>query len=218
MLHIHLSETKGEVEESIKKHGQSPIEYLDSLGLLSNRLVAAHCIWLSEKDITLLARRGVSVAHCPVSNLKLAAGIAPVVSLLKAGVNVCLGADGASSNNNLNLFEEMKTMAIVQKTACRRPDVMPAEEVWKVATENAYKAFGLDTGLREGALADLSLIDLKKPWFTPETSILSHLIYSISGGVDTTIVNGRALMIDGVIPGEEKILEIAQARFERLTA
>jgi 5-methylthioadenosine/S-adenosylhomocysteine deaminase len=218
MLHTHLSETKGEVEESIKKHGQSPVEYLDALGLLDNRLVAAHCVWLSEKDITLLARRRVNVAHCPVSNLKLAAGIAPIVSLLRAGANVCLGADGASSNNNLSLFEEMKTMAIVQKTACRRPDVMVAAEVWKIATENAYKAFGLDMGLREGALADLSLIDLKKPWFTPETSIISHMIYSMAGGVDTTIVNGRALMIGGVIPGEEKILKRAQAQFERLTA
>ena len=131
---------------------------------------------------------------------------------------MCLGADGASSNNNLSLFEEMKTMAIVQKTACRRPDVMLAEEVWQIATENAYKVFGLDMGLREGALADLSLIDLKKPWFTPQTNIISHLIYSMAGGVDTTIVNGRALMIGCVIPGEEKILERAQAQFERLTA
>jgi 5-methylthioadenosine/S-adenosylhomocysteine deaminase len=131
---------------------------------------------------------------------------------------VCLGADGASSNNNLSLFEEMKTMAIVQKTACKRPDVMLAEEVWKVATENAYKAFGLNMGLREGSLADLSLIDLKKPWFTPRTSILSHMIYSMAGSVDTTVVNGRVLMRGGVIPGEEEILENAQARFERLTA
>jgi 5-methylthioadenosine/S-adenosylhomocysteine deaminase len=218
MLHIHLSETKGEVKDSIKKHDRSPVEYLDGLGLLSDRLVAAHCVWLSDKDISLLARRKVNVAHCPVSNLKLAAGIAPVVSLMKAGVNVCLGADGASSNNNLSLFEEMKTMAIVQKTACSRPDVMTAQEVWKIATENAYSAFRLDLGLREGALADLSLIDLKKPWFTPETSILSHLIYSMAGGVDTTIVNGKVLMRNGVIPGEEEILERAQAQFERLTA
>ena len=95
---------------------------------------------------------------------------------------------------------------------------MPAEEVWRVATENAYKAFGLDMGLREGALADLSLVDLKKPWFTPETSIRSHLIYSMTGGVDTTIVNGQMLMKNGVIPGEAEILERAQAQFERLTA
>lgn len=95
---------------------------------------------------------------------------------------------------------------------------MLAEDVWKIATENAYKAFGLDMGLRDGALADLSLIDLKRPWFTPETNIRSHLIYSMSGGVDTTIVNGRALMRGGVIPGEGNILEKAQAQFERLTA
>lgn len=218
MLHIHLSETEGEVEDSIKKHGHSPVEYLDTIGFLSNRLMAAHCVWLSDRDVSLLAQRGVNIAHCPVSNLKLAAGIAPIVSLLKAGANVCLGADGASSNNNLSLFEEMKTMAIVQKNACGRPDVMLAGEVWKIATENAYKAFGLDMGLRDGALADLSLIDIKKPWFTPETSILSHMIYSMSGGVDTTIVNGRILMSGGVIPNEEKILERAQSHFERLTS
>jgi 5-methylthioadenosine/S-adenosylhomocysteine deaminase len=95
---------------------------------------------------------------------------------------------------------------------------MLAEEVWKIATENAYKAFGLDMGLREGALADLSMIDLKKPWFTPETSILSHLIYSMAGGVDTTIVNGQVLMRNGIIPGEAEIMDRAQAQFERLTA
>jgi 5-methylthioadenosine/S-adenosylhomocysteine deaminase len=112
----------------------------------------------------------------------------------------------------------MKTMAIVQKTACSRPDIILAEDVWKIATDNAYKAFGLDLGLHEGELADLSLIDLKKPWFTPETSIISHLIYSMAGGVDTTIVNGRILMENGTIPGEQEILEKAQDQFERLTA
>lgn len=216
MLHTHLSETKGEVEDSMKKYGKSPVEYLDSLGFLSRRLMAAHCVWLSNKDIGLLAQRGVNVAHCPVSNLKLAAGIAPLDRLLEAGVNICLGTDGASSNNNLDLFEEMKTAAIVQKNACSKPDVLKAGEMWKIATDNAYRAFGLDMGLHKGALADLSLIDLKKPWFTPETSILSHMVYSIAGGVDTTIANGKVLMHNGVIPGEAEILEKAQERFERL--
>jgi 5-methylthioadenosine/S-adenosylhomocysteine deaminase len=160
----------------------------------------------------------VNVAHCPVSNLKLAAGIAPIEKLLAAGVNVCIGADGASSNNNLNLFEEMKVAAIVQKNALSRPDALKAEEVWRMGTENAYRAFGLDLGLRKGALADIALIDLRRPWFTPETSMVSHLIYGISGGVDTTIVNGNVLMRDGVIPGEEQILNKAQERFESLTA
>ncbi len=218
MLHIHLSETKGEVEDSQKKHGKSPVEYLDSLGMLGPRVLAAHCVWLSDNDISILSRRGVNVAHCPVSNLKLAAGVAPLEQLKNAGVNVCIGADGASSNNNLDLFEEMKMAAIVQKNALCRPDVMKAEEVWKMGTENAYQAFGLDFGLRDGALADLSLINLKRPWFTPETNMISHLIYGISGGVDTTIANGKVLMEGGIIPGEEEILERAQERFERLTS
>ncbi len=217
MLHIHLSETRGEVEDSQKRHGKSPVEYLDSLGWLGPNVLAAHCVWLSDDDISILAERKVNVAHCPVSNLKLAAGIAPLEKLLAAGVNVCIGADGASSNNNLDLFEEMKTAAIVQKNALCRPDALKAEEVWRIGTENAYKAFGLDFGLREGALADLALIDLRRPWFTPETNIISHLIYGISGGVDTTIANGKILMRDGVIPGEEQILTKAQERFEKLT-
>jgi len=218
MIHIHVSETKGEVEDSQKKHGQSPVMYLDSLGLLCDRLLAAHCVWLTKKDISLLVQRKANIAHCPVSNLKMAAGIAPIVDLLQAGANVCLGADGASSNNNLSLFEEMKTAAIVQKAACNRPDVLKAEEVWRMATANAYKAFGLDMGLCEGCLADFSLIDMKKPWFCPQSNIISHLIYGMNGSVDTTIVNGKVLMRNGAIPGEEKILEKAQQQFERLTA
>jgi 5-methylthioadenosine/S-adenosylhomocysteine deaminase len=218
LLHIHLSETRGEVEDSLKNHGKSPVEYLASLGWLGPKVLAAHCVWLSDNDISLLAGHRVNVAHCPVSNLKLAAGIAPIEKLLAAGVNVCIGADGASSNNNLDLFEEMKVAAIVQKNALSRPDALKAEEVWRMGTENAYRAFGLDFGLRKGALADIALIDLIRPWFTPETSMVSHLIYGISGGVDTTIVNGNVLMRDGVIPGEEQILNKAQERFESLTA
>jgi len=217
MLHTHLSETKREVEACVKEHGGSPVEYLDSLGFLSSRVVAAHCVWVSDQDISILAKRKASVAHCPVSNLKLAAGIAPVGKLRLAGVNVCLGTDGASSNNNLNLFEEMKVASIVQKNACCRPTVLKAKSIWEMATENAYRAFGLDIGLREGCLADLALVDMRKPWMIPQTSLESHLVYSMAGGVDTTIVNGRVLMLDGKIPGEEKVLDEAQKRFEILT-
>jgi len=217
MLHTHLSETKGEVEASIKEHGKSPVQYLDSLGFLGPNVIAAHCVWLSNEDISTLAKKKVNVAHCPVSNLKLAAGIAPVGQLAHAKVNVCLGTDGASSNNNLNLFEEMKVASIVQKNACCRPSVLKAEKIWNMATENAYSAFNLDVGLREGCLADLSLVDLRKPWMIPQTSLASHLVYSMAGGVDTTIANGKVLMLEGKIPGEEKILENAQNRFEILT-
>jgi len=192
------------------------VEYLDSLGMLSERLTAVHCVWLSEEDCQLLAERNVSVVDCTVSNLKLASGIAPLNTLMKFMVNVCLGTDGPASNNNLNLFEEMKVTAIVQKNAYHTPAAFPAEQIWQMATENAYRAFGLNMGLKVGALADLILIDLHKPWLYPETNIISHLVYSMAGGVDTTIVNGRILMREGVITGEEKILEEAQKRFEDL--
>jgi 5-methylthioadenosine/S-adenosylhomocysteine deaminase len=220
MLHTHLSETRSEVESFEKNCGQSPVEYLDSLGFLSDRVVAAHCTWLSPKDISTIADRGVNVAHCSISNHKLASGIAPLDQLQRAGANICLGTDGASSNNSLNLFQEMKTTAISQKCAHSRPDLLSAGEVWRMATENAYAAFRLDLGIRQGALADLALIDLKKPWFFPltEDNIVSHLVYSAQGGVDTTIVGGRALMEGGVIPDEEAILARAQEQFQDLVA
>jgi len=220
MLHIHLSETRSEVESFEKSSGKSPVEYLDSLGFLSDRVVAAHCTWLSPKDVSIIADRGVNVAHCSISNHKLASGIAPLDQLAMAGANICLGTDGASSNNSLNLFQEMKTTAIAQKCAHSRPDLFSAAEVWRMATENAYAAFGLDLGLRPGALADLSLIDLRKPWFFPLTddNIVSHLVYSAQGGADTTIVGGKVLMEGRVIPGEEEILARAQKQFDDLVA
>ena len=220
MLHIHLSETRSEVESFEKNCSKSPVEYLDSLGFLSDRVVAAHCVWLSERDISIIAERGVNVAHCSISNHKLASGVAPLDQLARAGANICLGTDGASSNNSINLFQEMKTTAIAQKCAHSRPDLFGAGEVWKMATENAYAAFRLDLGLRAGALADLALIDLRKPWFFPltEDNIVSHLVYSTQGGVDTTIVGGKVLMEGGIIPGEEEILDRAQQQFDDLVA
>ncbi len=220
MIHVHLSETRSEVESFAKNRGKSPVEYLDSIGFLSDRVVAAHCVWLSPQDVSIIADRGVNVAHCSISNHKLASGIAPLDRLARAGANICLGTDGASSNNSLNLFQEMKTTAIAQKCAHSRPDLFAAGEVWRMATENAYTAFRLDMGLRAGAIADLSLIDLKKPWFCPlaDDNIVSHLVYSAQGGVETTIVGGRVLMRGGVIPGEEEILERAQEQFNDLLA
>ena len=218
MLHIHVSETKGEVERVIKEKGMSPVEYLDSIGFLSEKVVAAHCTWLSQRDVSILAKRNVNVAHCSISNHKLSSGTAPLDQLTNAGANICLGTDGASSNNCLNMFQEMKTTSISQKCAHFRPELFKAQEVWNMATENAYKAFQLNMGLHVGTLADLSLIDLKKPWLCPLSNPVSHLVYSMSEGVDTTIVNGQVLMRDGIIPGEEKILERAQKQFEDLTS
>ena len=218
MIHIHLSETRSEVDGFLLSKGMSPVEYLDSLGLLNSRLAAVHCVWLSPEDCFLLAERGANAVTCPVSNLKLTSGIAPLNTMLKAGVNICLGTDGASSNNNLNLFQEMKVGAITQKNAYHTPAAFTADQIWGMATDNARRAFRLDLGLHQGALADLSLIDLKKPWLCPQSNMISHLVYSMSGGVDSTIVNGKVLMRDGVIPGEEEILERAQERFLGLTS
>lgn len=215
-IHIHLSETRQEVEELKSRMGLSPVEYLESLGMLNSHLVAAHCVWVSPRDIEKLAAGKANVVHCPVSNMKLASGFSPVERLCSSGVNVCLGTDGASSNNNLNIFQEMKVSAISEKCIRKNPTALPASLVWKMATENAYSCFGLPLGLRAGGLADLSLIDLQRPWFYPENNIVSHLIYSMTGGVDTTIVNGKILMREGIIPGEAEILQSAQERFERL--
>jgi 5-methylthioadenosine/S-adenosylhomocysteine deaminase len=216
LIHTHVSETREEADGFNLSRGMSPVEYLDSLGMLNERLVAVHCVWLSLEDAYLLARRHSNVVDCTISNLKLSSGIAPLNYLLQAGANVCLGTDGASSNNSLNLFEEMKVTAIVQKNAYHTPAAFPADEIWRIATENAYKAFRLEMGLCEGALADLALIDLRKPWLCPESNLVSHLVYSMTGGVDTTIVNGKVLMREGIIPGEAEILEGAQRRFERI--
>ncbi len=217
-IHIHLSETRQEVADVRSKLGLSPVEYLESLGMLNSYLVAAHCVWVSFRDIKKMAARKANVVHCPVSNMKLASGFSPVERLSSSGVNVCLGTDGASSNNSLNIFHEMKVSAISEKCVRQNPTAIPAALAWKMATENAYSCFGLPMGLRAGCLADLSLIDLQKPWFYPENNIVSHLIYSMTGGVDTTIVNGKILMRDGIIPCEAEILEKAQERFNRLTS
>jgi len=218
MIHIHLSETREEVDGFLLSKGKSPVEYLDGLGLVNERLAAVHCVWLSPEDCHLLAERGANVVSCTESNLKLTSGIAPLNTMMDEGINVCLGTDGASSNNNLSLFEEMKTTAFAQKNAYHTPAAFSAEQIWHMATENAARAFRLVYGLRPGALADLALIDLKKPWFWPQSNIISHLVYSMSGGVDTTIVAGKVLMQNGVIPGEEEILEKSQERFLRLTS
>ena len=218
LIHIHLCETKEEVDGFNLIKGLSPVEYLNSLNMLSPRLLAVHCVWLSLEDAHLLAARGVNVVDCTVSNLKLCSGIAPLSYLLESGVNVCLGIDGSCSNNNLNLFEEMKVTAIVQKNAHQTPAAFSAEQVWHMATVGAYRAFGLEKGLHEGAMADLALIDLRKPWLSPQSNMVSHLVYSMTGEVDTTIVNGKVLMRDGFIPGEAEILEEAQRRFLQLTS
>ena len=195
---IHLSESQAEMDSIRKEHAATPIAYVDSLGVFDVPVIAAHCVYATDEDIRLMAEKGVSVALCPKSNMKLGNGFAPAQKLLNAGINVCLGTDGCGSNNSLNMFSEMNAAALVYKGAERRAQCVSAAEVLKMATVNGAKAIGREGELgviREGALADLILINLDEPQLIPQNSILSGLIYSSTGAeVDTVLVDGEILM------------------------
>lgn len=207
-LHIHVSETAGEVAESKKKLGMSPVEYLDKLGFLSEKVIAVHCVHLDQKDMRIIKERNVKVAHCQESNLKLASGNAPVVELTDLGVTVGLGTDGAASNNNLDMFDEMDAVAKVHKMVKADPTVMDAQTVLKMATRDGAKVVQKpDIGsIAVGQTADLIILDLNKPHLLPLYNIYSHLVYSAGGSeVDSVIINGKVIMED------RKILTIDEA-------
>nr|WP_181448053.1 amidohydrolase [Dissulfurirhabdus thermomarina] len=195
----HLAETRWEVEEITRRHGKTPAAYLDALGLLGERLLAAHCVALTPEDIRLLAERDVRVAHCPESNLKLASGIAPVPELLAAGVIVTLGTDGAASNNDLDLLSEMDTAAKLPKGLHRDPTLVSATEALAMATTQAARALHRpDLGrLAPGAAADLVVVDLDQAHLRPCYHPASQLVYAArSGDVRDVVVAGRLLMED----------------------
>jgi 5-methylthioadenosine/S-adenosylhomocysteine deaminase len=209
MLHIHLSETEQEVLDCKKAHGITPAALLDRCGCLSERTLAAHGCWLEDADCKLLAERGSHVAHNPVSNMKLATGRAmPYPALREAGVNVALATDGCSSNNNLDLFEEMKTAAIGQKFFWKQDTLLPAEEAFAMATSCGAKALGIPGGsITVGQPADIVLLSLDHPSMVPLHNPVSNLVYAASGGlVSTVLCNGKVLMHEKEIPGEADVL------------
>lgn len=211
-IHIHLAETEKEVHDCTERYGMRPTAFLDRCGILTPRTVAAHCCWLDETECTLLKKRGVSVSHNPASNMKLATHRAMPYSLLSAaGVNVCLGTDGCASNNNLDLFEEMKIAALLQKFYWNDPTILPAPEAFAMATLNGAEALGFGTGrLTVGAPADIVLVSTRRICNTPLHNPVSNLVYSCNGGaVDTTICDGKVLMLEGEIPGEAAVVEDA---------
>ncbi|MBN3036984.1 MAG: amidohydrolase [Candidatus Diapherotrites archaeon] len=210
-VHFHLSETRKEVDDCVKEHGKRPVHYLDDIGFWGNSVVAAHCVYLDDSEINALAKRGVSASLNPTSNMKLASGTAPYPALTKARMNVCLGTDGCASNNCLDMIEAMKILSLKQKLA-NGPTAAPAQEMMKVATANGAKALRLDAGrVAEGSLADLILIDMKRPELIPNHDLTSNLVYSANGYcVDTTIIDGSIVMQNRVVEGEEEILEKAQ--------
>ncbi|MDO4477438.1 MAG: amidohydrolase [Lachnospiraceae bacterium] len=197
-INIHATETQYEYESCLKEHGRTPIAYMRDCGLFDGRSLLAHCVYLSDEDYEILKTPGLSVVTNPASNMKLANGFAPVPRMLRDGINVCLGTDGASSNNALNMFREMSLMSLAQKGAARDSLVMTAEESLQVAVENGYKAIGLDDKagrIEKGCLADVILIDEEMPNFQPKHNWKAALVYSGTGyEVTDVLVNGKILM------------------------
>lgn len=211
-IHIHLSETREEVSDCLKAHGLRPAAYLDRLGLLGERTVLAHGVWLDRDELDLIAARGCTVATSPVANLKLAVGgVFPYPAARKAGVAVGLGTDGAGSNDSLDLFADLKTFALIQRHAAEDATVLPAAEAWQVATGARAPSLGGGTPLTVGAPADFLLLR-GDGHEIGVGDLMSNLVYAASGAiVDTTVVAGRVLMRNGEVPeGEEVIARAAE--------
>jgi 5-methylthioadenosine/S-adenosylhomocysteine deaminase len=222
LLHIHLSETRNEVEDSVRKFGKRPAGYLESIGFLDERVLAAHCVWLDSREIELLKKRGVGVVHCPVSNMKLASGVAPVPEMVKKGLTVSLGTDGACSNNSLDMFETMKITALLHKVEKMDPTVLKAGEVLGMATSGGAKTLGVkNTGTIEaGKKADLLVLDIKKVNWSPVHNPVSNLIYSAKGSdVETVVVDGKVVVEKGKVKtvDEDRVIEKAERIRERLS-
>lgn len=212
-MHIHLSETAKEVTDCMAEHGGlSPVEYLDSLGILGPDVIAAHTLHLSERDIKILGERGVNCVHNINSNLKLSSGYRFRYSELRdAGANVCLGTDGCASSNNLDMLETMKTSAMVQKAWRGDPSAMPLDELLAMATSNGGKALGLNIGrIAEGAAADILIVDTENYHFLSPGSFIANFVYSAhSDCISSVICGGRFVMRNRIVKGEREIVSEA---------
>ena len=193
-IHIHVAETRQEVDDCLAAHGLTPVQYLDSLGILGPDVIAAHCVHLTPRDAGILAERGVTVSHCPCSNMKLSSGVFPYELLISSGCRITLGTDGASSNNNLDLREEMKFAALLAKVG-GGPELLPAAQVLDWATVNGAEAFGIDAGrIAEGKLADCLLVDLSDIRMRPCHNLVSNWVYAAdSNCISNVICDGRII-------------------------
>ena len=215
-IHIHVGETEYEVQQVMEAHGKRPFEYLNEIGLLGSDVLAAHAVHLSSAEIEIIRKKSVKLSHNPASNMKLASGVSPVDKMLKKEICVSLGTDGAASNNNLDLLEEMKLAALLQKIHNMDPTYLNAENTFEMATINGAAALGMPDeigSIEVGKKADLVLMDIKAPHLTPFRHPMSHIVYSARGSdVHTTICNGKILMENKkltVVP-EAQIIEMAQ--------
>jgi 5-methylthioadenosine/S-adenosylhomocysteine deaminase len=198
---IHISETKWENDDALKEFKTTPLEYLEKMNLLRRPISAAHCIYLTDKEIDIAAERGVVPVYNPKSNMKLSNGVAPIVKMLERGVTVALGTDGPASNDQLDMFEEMRFGALLQKVFHEDPGVISAKDIFKMATENGAKAARIDAGtIKEGKLADLIILDLNKAHSAPVNDVIQNIVYcGKSSNVETTIINGKIIMENGKI-------------------
>ncbi len=216
-MHLHLSETRKEHQECLARWGKTPAQVLAEQGVFDTRATAAHGVWITEQDMELLAEKGVTVAHNPVSNLKLASGVAPVTKMLEKGVPVALGTDGMASNNNHDLFEEIKLCAILQKGISGDPQALPAWQALRCATQGGAYAQGREAecgALRPGLDADLILLDASSLSMQPVHNPVSALCYSASGqDVCLTMVRGKVLYENGQFP----TIDLEQALHEAKT-
>jgi 5-methylthioadenosine/S-adenosylhomocysteine deaminase len=198
--YTHLSETKKEHAECVGRHGRTPARYFEATGFFKLPVTVAHCTHITDDDIAVLGKHEISVAHCPTSNLKLGSGVAPLQKLADAGVNVALGTDGASSNNNLNLFEEMHLAALIHRGVGQDPDILPPSDILRMATRGGAIAQGrLDTGLiKEGYRADFAVVDFGRPHLSPSHDHVANTVYAAQASdVEMTIVDGRIVYRDG---------------------
>jgi 5-methylthioadenosine/S-adenosylhomocysteine deaminase len=221
ILHMHLSETRKEVFDCLSKNKLRPAYYLDSIGFLSDKTVAAHCVWMTKEEVRLLASRGVSSSLCPVSNMKLAGGgVAPYPEMLSLGMNVSLGTDGSASNDSLSMLETMKFLALLVKNSRWDAAAATAQQMVHAATKGGAKALHIDAGeIKEGKLADIILLDLHAPNMAPLHSAQANLVYSAhAGNVTDSIINGKIVMHESKVLtlDEEKVVEEIQDEAERL--
>ncbi len=221
-IHIHLAETRGEVDDCIKEHGMSPIKLMDSIGMFECGTLAAHCVHVDKEDMQIMAAKHVRVAHNPQSNLKLASGIAPVPAMLKHSITVGLGTDGTSSNNNLDMLEECRLAAMLHKNMTGDPQILPAAEALALATSEGAKALGFKNlgKIEAGQIADIVLYDMDKPYWHPRHDRTSLFVYAAnSGDADTVIIDGKVLMQNARLLNMdlEKIYAEADVRARRLT-
>ncbi|SDW10028.1 Cytosine/adenosine deaminase [Marininema mesophilum] len=223
MIHTHASENKGEINLVEQERGMRNVLYLDKIGIASPRLILAHCVWLDDEERRVIRERGVKVSHCPGSNLKLASGYAEIPELLACDAKLSLGADGAACNNNLDMFQEMRMAALIQKPL-HGPTSMPAREVFRMATIGGAEAMGLADeigSLEVGKKADLAILDLNHFHNSPREGVdlISRLVYSAkSSDVETTIINGKIVMEKGVMKtmDKQKVLQESNRSIRRL--